>query len=214
MLSLEPDERERKLKKLWIYFFDTADLDLFNHKIILRARKKKDDSDESTVKIRGIDPSQDFSKWKSVIKLEGDWVGDRVLRSASLTVEQNPGEIDQVANKTRDISCLFSKEQEQFVEDILHIPLKFDDLEILGPVEVRRWKKQPDDFDQEICVECWEFPDGKDIVELSVKVEPNQAVSACNAFERYLKQLGLNTDVKQEAKAFYALKYFADIIKN
>src|SRR5262245_23157866 len=92
--GLDPGKGERRR----IFFFDTLDLALFNKGLVLRAREVRGGRDDSTVKIRPIDPKTLHRKWHALdgFKVEADGVGDRLIRSASLSVDQQHGEIKAV----------------------------------------------------------------------------------------------------------------------
>jgi hypothetical protein len=71
-------DRDEEPRERTVYFFDTPDLELFNVGLVLRARKTKGDVDDSTVKIRPVDPRRIPIDW---MKTEGfsvvmDRVGD------------------------------------------------------------------------------------------------------------------------------------------
>jgi hypothetical protein len=68
-----------------IYFYDTPDLDLFNAGVVMRARLVKGDADDSTVKFRPVEAASVPGDWRGMkgFKLEADWVGDRMVSSAS-----------------------------------------------------------------------------------------------------------------------------------
>ena len=56
-VDIEPEARE-------IYFFDTPDLALFEAGIVLRARLIRDGADDSTVKLRPVEPKSIGERWK------------------------------------------------------------------------------------------------------------------------------------------------------
>ena len=128
-------------QKSWVYFFDTVDLTLFNtHQVILRARKKENKADDSTVKLRRVEPNWSFTEWRQAngdFKVEGDWVSDNLIRSASFTVEQEDGKIEQVRTGKESIAKLFSKDQEQFLEEAINTSIDFKTLKMLALPDLR-----------------------------------------------------------------------------
>jgi hypothetical protein len=212
-------------QKLWIYFFDTADLQLFEtHQVILRGRSKENKEDDSTVKLRRVEPNWTFAEWrkaKGEFKVEGDWVGDRLIRSASFSVEQEEGKIEQVVSGKETIDKLFSKDQERFLEEAINTHVDFETLKALGPVEVYKWKLKFPKFEQEICLEYWQLAnpqdvlqDKKEILEISVKVDCDRAQNTWENFNQFLEQHGIDPGGKQEAKTRTALEFFASLIQN
>jgi hypothetical protein len=194
-----------------IYFYDTPRLDLFKAGVALRARLVKGDDDDSTVKFRPVEAEKISNDWKQVkgFKMEADCVGERVVCSASLTALQKRDEIDQVAKGKRPIDKLFSKDQERFLAEFYKHPVDFGKLRIMGPIRVLRWKLKHENFPHELTLEEWRLPDGEDLVEVSIKTEPNKAAEAQRDFDKHLRELGLDPEGAQETKTRTALEYFA-----
>jgi hypothetical protein len=180
--------------------------------VILRARLVKDDDDDSTVKLRAVEAASISKKWRQSegFKLEADWVGDRTVCSASLTTVQRRDEIDEVAEGKRAIGKLFSEEQERFVREFHKSPLDYGSLHVLGPIRVLRWKPKHETFPHELTLEEWRLPNGEDLVEVSIKVEPNDAQRARSEFDAHLRHLELDpSGAGQDTKTRTAMAYFA-----
>ncbi len=206
-----------------IYFFDTADLALFNtHQVILRARSKDQKEDDSTVKLRRVEPSWTFAEWRAAkgeFKTEGDWVSDKLIRSASFTVEQEEGIIERVKAGKESVDKLFSKDQERFLKEAINTDIDFKTLKVLGPIEAYRWKTTFPGFEGEICLEYWqlESPDDvlhekKEVLEVSTKVDCDRAPLIWTAFNQFLTQQGIDIGGKQEPKTRLALDFFAGLL--
>ena len=204
--KLNPHDGERR----HIYFFDTGTLALFGKGVVLRARLVKGGTDDSTVKIRPVDPLRITSKWHRLdgFKLEADGVADRMIRSASLSIEQGGDEIKAVARGTRHIRKLFTEEQESFLADLSPVPIDFERLAALGPVDALRWKIEHPGLPHPITAEQWTLPDGRDLLEVSIKVPTVQAPAASAAFDAFLKGLQLKPQGGQETKTRVALEFF------
>lgn len=198
-----------------IYFYDTPDLDLLNAGIAVRSRLVKGDADDSTVKFRPVEQANISEAWKILegFKLEADCVGERVVRSASLTCLQTRDEIDEVAEGKRPIDKLFSQDQERFLTEFSSHPIDFSKLSVMGPIRVLRWKLEHKGFPYRLTVEEWRLPDGDDLVEVSIKTSPEDAATARTAFEAHLAKLGLDPQGAQETKTRTALEYFAKTLK-
>jgi hypothetical protein len=194
-----------------IFFYDTRKLDLFRKGICLRARETDGDECDSTVKIRPIEPKRLAAKWRKErgFKVESDAIGKKVIRSASFTIGQKPKEIDAVANGNRPIAKLFSGEQERFLAAMAPIPVDFAKLLPLGPVAVLRWKFRHDGLPYDLCAEEWRLPDGRDVIEISIKAERTQAAAAQAALEGFLAELGIDPETRQQTKTRTALEFFA-----
>jgi len=200
--ELEPESRT-------IYFFDTPELALFDVGVVLRARKRPGE-DDSTVKLRPVDPARIPINWVKTegFEIEMDRVGDREVVSAKLSAAQTEGEIDAVIAGERPLRKLFSKKQEQLVAEFGPAAITWDDLGPMGPIAVSKWKVGFDDFDHEIVVERWKLPDKSDLVELSIKVEPGAATKASDDFLSFLEQRGLVIEDDQQTKTRGALTFF------
>jgi hypothetical protein len=214
LLELKQDESEERE----IYFCEdiqtfrtTKKLQLFEHGIILRLRKNQDNPDDSTVKLRPVS-SQISSQWRGIkgFKIEGDWVGARQVESASFTTEQEQGEIEETLRGERSLDKLFSKQQERFLKTSVQIQVHLNDLQVLGPVKALRWKpKLSSSLTYPIRCERWHIPDGRQLLELSIRVQPEQAQVAQEQFMQYLKDNNLDSTGVQETKTRLVLEYFA-----
>lgn len=211
-------------QKLWIYFFDTADLQLFNnHQVILRARSKENKEDDSTVKLRKVAPDWTFSEWrdtKGEFKVEGDWVADKIIRSASFTFAREEGLIEKVAIGRENIDKLFSKDQEKFLEQAIGTKVDFTTLKVLGPIEVYKWKEKLPELDEELCLEYWQLENPKDvlqekqeILELSVKATIDTSRQIWEQFNRFLEKQGIDLGGEQAPKTRTALEFFAHTLE-
>jgi hypothetical protein len=199
-------EPERRL----VYFFDTLDLRLAESGVVLRARISRDAPDDSTVKLRPVVPTEIDRRWRRLdgFEIELDMVGDEPVCSAKLSAEQRRDEIDEVASGKRALRKLFSEDQERLIEGFGPIGFSWDELSVLGPVNVRKWELAPNGFPREITVEEWTLPDDSDLIELSTKVEPRRAASVGAAFRRYVAERGLDPDGDQQTKTRSALRLF------
>jgi hypothetical protein len=204
--GLDPKAGERRR----IFFFDTADLALFNKGLVLRAREVKNGKDDSTVKIRPVDPHTVADKWHRLkgFKIEADGVGSKLIRSASLSVEQRDDEIKAVESGVRAIEKLFSAEQELLLAEMSPVRVNFAALQVLGPVHALRWNVEHEGLPYRITAEEWTLPDGRDLLEVSIKVPTAQASAASAAFDSFLKGLQLKPQGGQETKTRIALEFF------
>jgi hypothetical protein len=193
-----------------IFFYDTPRLNLFKRGVCLRAREKGGECD-STVKIRPVEPKRLAHGWrkKSGFKVEADAVGSTVVRSASFTTVQRPREIGEVADGGRSIAKLFSGEQEEFLKAMAPFRIDFAKLVPLGPIAVLRWKFRHEGLPYELCAEEWRLPDGRDVIEISIKAKQTQAAAAQAALEGFLAELGISPETRQRTKTRTALEYFA-----
>ena len=213
LVRAELREAELEPQRRRVYFFDTQKLELFDDGVVLRARVTQNAADDSTVKLRPAVPADIDRRWKGTdgFEIELDMVGDTAVCSAKLDAKQRRDEIDKVAAGQRPLRTLFSGDQERLIHEYAPIGISWDELSVLGPVDVRKWELEPAGFPHEITVEEWELPDESNFIELSIKVRPDQAVDAGRAFRDLLVNRGLDPDGDQQAKTRRVLEFFAAV---
>jgi hypothetical protein len=196
-----------------VYFYDTKDLALYGEHLVLRARVTQGDDDDSTVKLRPVDLADDEASWRQVdeIRIELDVVGENQVPSAKLDGEPDRGEIEEVEAKRRTLGSLFSRKQEQLIADYAPDGISLDELEVLGPVDARKWDlDNPQGFPYTLSVEEWSLPDATRFIELSFKVSADEATDAQTAFRALLTGLEVDVAGDQTPKTPRVLKFFAD----
>jgi hypothetical protein len=195
-----------------VYFYDTEDLALYGKDLVLRARVTQGDDDDSTVKLRPVDLADDEAGWRQVdgIRIELDVVGAKQVPSAKLDGEPDRGEAEAVEAKHREVGSLFSGKQEQLIADYAPQGISLDELEVLGPVDARKWDlDKPEGFPYALSVEEWSLPDATRFIELSFKVSADEANRAQTAFRALLTRLEIDAAGDQTAKTPRVLKFFA-----
>jgi hypothetical protein len=203
-------DRDEEPKERTVYFFDTPTLQLFDVGLVLRARKTKGDVDDSTVKIRPVDPKRIPIDWMKTegFAVEMDRVGDTHIISAKLGAEQAEGEIDDAVEGKRPLRKLFSADQERLIAEFGPKEIGWGALTAMGPIAVQKWKIDARKLGHEIVVERWKLPDKSDLVELSIKVPPGEATEAEEAFMALLEAMGLEISGDQQTKTRGALTFF------
>jgi hypothetical protein len=194
-----------------VYFYDTRARTLFEHGIVLRARVTQGDDDDSTVKIRPASLDDD-APWREIkdVAVELDVSGKGPMCSAKLDEKRKPGEIEDVDGEKEPISSLFTKDQEKLVKAFAPDGVEIDDLEVLGPVDARKWEF--DDLDGvafELTIEEWLLPDTTRFIEFSTKVDRKDAAEAQKAFRAVLERFGADLAQVQDQKTPLVLKFFA-----
>ena len=193
-----------------IYFFDTPNLELFDAGLVLRARKVKGDQDDSTVKLRPVDPARIAIEWMQTagFEIELDRIGDTGIVSAKLSAPQAEGEIDDVVAGVRPLHKLFSPDQERLIAEFGPADVGWDALTVMGPIDVCKWKAEFDDFEHAVTAERWQLPDKSALVELSIKVHPSVSSTAGAEFRAFLEHHGLDVAGDQQTKTRGALTFF------
>ncbi len=194
------------------FFFDTPNLDLFKAGVVVRARRIQGGDGDTVVKLRPVDPDNidpDLRRSAS-FKIELDVMPGGFVCSASFKGVCTGKEVlDMTAGKT-PLSSLFSKGQRAFYKAHAPADLDMDSLVTLGPVFLLKATHKPKDYDSDVIVEMWLYPDGSRILEISTKCAPEEAFQAAAEFKAYLARCGIALSGAQEPKTGTALKYFKD----
>jgi hypothetical protein len=195
-----------------VYFYDTAELELSTQSsLVLRARVTQGEEDDSTVKVRpaGLEGT---AAWRKVdgVEVELDVSGKGAMCSAKLEDEPHHGDVEDVDDDKKPIGSLFSEDQEDLVR--AYAPhVKLDDLEVLGPVDARKWVFEDlDGFPHKLSIEEWSLPDTTRFIELSTKVKAKDAKQAGDAFHALLAGLGVDLAATQAQKTPRVLQFFAE----
>jgi hypothetical protein len=193
-----------------VSFFDTPDLALESHGVVVRARRTALKGDDSVVKLRPVVPSAlprkvRESPWCMV---EVDAMPGGYVCSASLKGRPSTPVAD-VAAGSAPLRKLFSKEQRAFFAEHAPAGIGLEDLSVLGPVFVLKLKSSPPGFARKMVVELWLYPDGTRILELSTKCAPPEAFQVAAECRAFLAERGIKPSGAQTTKTRKALEYFA-----
>jgi hypothetical protein len=114
VLALGMDPLDAQIRQ--VYFFDTPDLALNEHGLVVRARRVQQRADDSVVKLRPVIPDKlpaGLRKSKTLV-VEVDAMPGGYVCSASLKGTPAAGDVKAVAAGDRPIRKLFSKQQQAF----------------------------------------------------------------------------------------------------
>jgi hypothetical protein len=141
VLALDMDPLEAQIRL--VYFFDTPDLKLEAHGLVVRARRSQGRGDDSVVKLRPVVPSELPPKVRNSenVTVEVDALPGGFVCSAAM---KNLMDGDRVWATTREgapLRKLFSKEQRAFFKDNAPEGVELDDLVTLGPILVLKLRK-------------------------------------------------------------------------
>lgn len=207
IFELDPD----KASERDVYFYDTPALALYAGGVILRARKFIGAADDSTVKLRPLEASDVPSSWFALegFKCEEDRSVDDSKSSCSLSWRQDKGEIDAVADGSREIVKLYSAEQEQFLGENGSIQPSWASLEVLGPAEAWVWSVKSSRLDRKLTIEYWSLGGDEELLEISTRTTSSSADSVMEKVSDYLYDRGFDTSAGQDGKTKAALDYFS-----
>jgi hypothetical protein len=208
--ALGMDPLEGQIRQ--VFFFDTPDLRLHQHGVVVRARRVQGRGDDTVVKLRPIVPDElppSVRKAKTMV-VEVDAMPGGYVCSASFKGSLGPGTaVKEVAAGDRAIRKLYSKEQRAFYGSHAPEGLGLDDLSVLGPINVFKLKFAPKGFSRRLVAELWLYPDGERILELSTKCTPGEAFQVVAEGRAFLADRGVDLYGEQHTKTKTALDYFA-----
>jgi hypothetical protein len=198
-----------------VYFFDTPELALDKHGVVVRARRVQGRGDDTVVKLRPILPGQlppSVRKAKTMV-VEVDAMPGGYVCSASLKGALASPQVHQVAAGERAIAKLYSKQQRAFYA--AHAPggVGLDELSVLGPITVLKLKFTPAGFGRRLVAELWFYPDGSRILELSTKCAPGEGIQVAAETRAFLASKGVDLYGEQQTKTRTALEYFSRNLK-
>ena len=193
-----------------VFFFDTPDLDLNEAGVVVRARRRQNETGDTVVKIRPVDPVElpDELRHDSAFGVEVDAMPGGYVCSASFKGSADNDEIKGVAQRDQKIRKLFSKAQRAFYEEHAPDGLKLDGLEVLGPIPTLRVKFQSDGYKRPMVGELWLYPDGSQVIELSTKSKPAEAFQAALEWRAFLEAKDIDISGEQQTKTKTALEFF------
>jgi hypothetical protein len=198
-----------------VYFFDTPDLALNQHGLVVRARRVQQRADDSVVKLRPVVPDKlpaSLRKSKDLV-VEVDAMPGGYVCSASLKGTPGGAGVKAVAAGDRPIRKLFSKEQQAFFTTHAPDGIGLDDLSILGPINLMKLKFSPRGYRRRLVAELWLYPDGSRILELSTKCAPTEAFGVAAESRAFLAKQGVDLSGEQQTKTSTALGFFSRNLK-
>jgi hypothetical protein len=207
--ALEMDPLEAQIRQ--VVFFDTPDLVLNSHGVVVRARRVQGQGDDSVVKLRPVVPSElsrDLRKSPN-FGVEVDAMPGGFVCSASLKGKVSSGGVKETLAGSRPIRKLFTKEQRAFFAAQAPAGTSLDDLSVLGPINVLKLKYAPTAYGRRLVAEMWMYPDGSRILELSTKCPPAEAFQVAAETKAFLAGRGVNLGGEQQTKTRTTLEFFA-----
>ena len=207
--ALEMDPLEAQIRQ--VVFFDTPDLVLNQHGVVVRARRVQGQGDDSVVKLRPVVPGDlpaDLRRSPS-FGVEVDAMPGGFVCSGSLKAKLARGDVKEALAGRRPVHQLFTKEQRAFFTAHAPTGCEIDDLAILGPITVLKLKYTPTGFARGLVAELWNYPDGSRILELSTKCAPAEAFQVAAETKVFLADRGINLTGEQQTKTRTTLEFFA-----
>ena len=184
--ALGMDPLEAQVRQ--VFFFDTPDLQLDHHGVVVRARRVQGRGDDTVVKLRPIVPGElppSVRKAKSMV-VEVDAMPGGYVCSASFKGALATPQVKQAAAGDLPVRKLFSKQQRAFYA-----------------------AHAPEGLRRRLVAELWFYPDGERILELSTKCLPGEGVQVAGETRAFLAGRGVDLYGEQQTKTRTALEYFS-----
>jgi hypothetical protein len=209
-LGMDPLESQIRL----VTFFDTPDLALNRHGLVVRARRVQGRGDDSVIKLRPVRPQdipRHLRKSPNMV-VELDTMPGGYVCSATLKERLGTTDVMRCLRDGRPISKLFSKAQRAFFK--AHAPegIELDALSVLGPIFVLKLALVPKKFGRKLVAEAWQYPDGSRILELSTKCAPAEMFQVATEARAYLARHGVDLSGEQQTKTRTALEFFSEAL--
>jgi hypothetical protein len=205
-LGIDPIDAQIRM----VSFFDTPELALNQAGIVVRARRVQGREDDSVVKLRPVVPEaipDEMRKSPSMV-VELDAMPGGYVCSASMKARLGKDDVRRHNLGEKSIRKLFTKEQRAFYSDHAPAGLELDDLTLLGPILVLKFKFEPEVLGRKMVAEGWFYPDGSRILELSTKCPPQEMFQVAAEARAYLASHGVDLSGDQQTKTATALSYF------
>ena len=194
-----------------VAFFDTPELALSNHGIVVRVRRIQRKPGDSVVKLRPVVPNQLTASMRRTtgFGVEVDAMPGGFVCSARLKSPVDDKLAARVLNGDAPVHTLFTKEQRALFGSHAPEGLQLDDLVMLGPLNILKLKFSHAEYSRRMVAELWFYPDGSQILELSAKCLPNEAFALAAETKAFLATHGVDLGAPQQTKTRAALDYFA-----
>jgi hypothetical protein len=208
IVSLGMDPMDAQIRQ--VFFFDTPDLTLDKHGVVVRARRIQGKGGDTVVKLRPVVPSElpeDLRKSAS-FRVEVDALPGGFVCSGTLKGVASLEDVWSTAHGERPLKKLFSKEQREFYA--AHAPegVALNDLTVLGPIFVLKLRFTPPEVARRVVAEMWLYPDDSHVLELSTRCTTTEAFQVAAEMRAFLAGRGVDLAGEQETKTRKALEFF------
>ena len=194
-----------------VFFFDTPDLALQEHGLVVRARRVQRKGEDAIVKLRPVAPDtvSDDLRADPLFNVEVDAMPGGFVCSGTLKGTVRPGGVLAHVHGDAPLRKVFTKAQRAFFAEHAPEGVALDDLQVLGPIFVLKLKWEPESFKRRIVAEVWLYPDGSRILELSTRCATNEAFEIAAETRAFLMERGVELGGEQQTKTRTALEFFA-----
>jgi len=194
-----------------VVFFDTPDLLLNEHGVVVRARRVQRKTGDAIVKLRPLEPDDVPPAVRRTpgFSVEVDAMPGGFVCSGGIKGTVDNQLVREVVDGRLPLRRLLTKDQRALYA--AHAPdgLPLDELVVLGPINVLKLKFTPEEFGRRVVAELWTYPDGSRVLELSTKCETTEAFEVAAQTRTFLAGRGIDVLAEQQTKTKTALQFFA-----
>src|SRR3954452_22522819 len=192
LLALGIDPLEAQIRV--VVFFDTPELTLDQHGVVVRARRVQGKGDDSIVKLRPVVPGDLPAKLRRSrdFRVEVDALPGGFVCSGTLKSAMPPTDVKAALAGDLPVRKLVSKEQRELFA--AHAPdgLTLDDLTVLGLIFVLKLRFSPERLARLLVAKMWLYPDGSRVLELSTRCATNEAFQIAAEARAFLTSHGVD----------------------
>jgi hypothetical protein len=209
VVALGMDPLQAQIRQ--VFFFDTPDLALDGHGVVVRARRIQGKGADSIVKLRPVVPAElpEELRLAAGFRIEVDAMPGGFVCSGTLKGTPAPAEVLSAVAGERPLRKLFTRQQRDLFAQHAPEGIELDELAVLGPLFVLKLRYTPPDFDRRLVGEMWLYPDGSRVLELSTRCAPGEAFQTAAEARAYFAGRGIDLSGEQQTKTRKALDYFA-----
>ena len=194
-LGIDPlDARIRQ-----VTFFDTPDLTLYHHGVVVRSRHAPHNPGELTVRLRRVAPDRLPAGLRRSpnFGVEIDAMPGGYLCSASVKSVVDHGALEETLAGRRPLRTLLTGEQHEFLSVNAPDGVLLNGLAPFGPVTILKLKSARAGFGRRMLAEVWDYAYGPRILELSAKCDPAEAFDLAAETTAFLSAQGIDLLAEQ-----------------
>ena len=198
--ALKMDPLEAEVRQ--VFFFDTPDLLLNQHGVIVRARRTPK-GDDSIVKLRPVVPSELSADLRSnkgfgveVDAMPGGFVCSGRMQAQDARREGEGGDWPASGPSSRSST----RSSAPSSRTVPRTGSPSTSWRPSGPSSVMKLKFSPSGYDGRLVAELWLYPDGSRILELSTKAATTDAFEVAARTRQFLEQQGIDLAVSSRPR--------------
>jgi hypothetical protein len=188
-LGMDPLDAHVRL----VHFFDTPELALLASGLVLRARRLHGHREDARLTLRHVTPRAlpRALRHSSALSVEVAALPRGAACTTGLKSRPRTGDVARAAAGELPVHALFGKELRDAYRARLPDGPALDDLVAFGPVVVLKLKYTPEVLGRRLVGELWHLPGGEQVLELSTRCHPEDALAALAETRAFLARYGV-----------------------